>query len=385
MVTPMTGSDATSEQVRIGRWPHAIVACAPLLAVAVTLARSIRPPDTFAATQAMFTCDLAPKRCAFGQTLALLHIPAGHFAIYSTVSTILLVAVVALYGLAIVRSRLAASTVGLVMAASLAASFGFGVFVALNGSLDVPMAILAAAGLLAPRQLQGPTIAVAAVLGVLVHEAYLVIFLPTAMLPLVLRVERVKDLIAPVAISGAVLAVTVLCALNRPLTHDQADHLLKLLQTKADFPLQGYGLAVLHRSLADNLAMMGEIARTPWFWSLQLANAALLAPVAGLFVCLVYLGWRAPARAKLATIAAAAAPLSMNILGYDVLRWGGLCTLAMALSLCALAARYGAPRLTTPLFPGCAALFAVVPLLLPAPYSHQVGAPAQVEAILQQS
>jgi hypothetical protein len=358
---------------------------APVAALLVTFARSLRQPDPWAATQAMFTCDIAPKRCGFGQALAWLHIPVGHFAVYAAVSTALLCLVVLVYGLALARSGLARSAAGLIMIGSLAASYGFGVFIALNGSLDLPMALLAAASFLVRGRFQVAVVAICAVIGVLVHEAYLVIFLPATVLPLVLRAERARDWIAPVAVVGAGVLVAGLCALGRPLSPAQAAQALKLLQARADFPLEPYGFAILRRSLSDNLAMMADIGRTHWFWSLQLANAMLLLPVAGLFLTVVCLGWRAPAVAKLAAVATAFTPLAMNLLGYDVLRWGGLSILTMGLSLAALSARYGAPLLRSPLFAGVAAMFAVIPLLLPAPYSHQAGAPQEVQAILQRS
>ena len=379
----MEGESARAGQVELRT--RAVAWCALLVAAAVTIVRCIRPPDGFALTGAIFTCDVAPKRCAFGQALALLHVPAGHLAVYSIVALSLLLTAMALYGLAAVRSGLTGTATGLVIMASFAASYGFGVFVSLNGSLDVPMAILAVAGLLVPQRLQAPTIAIAAVLGVLVHEAYLIVFLPVTLLPLLLRIRKPRDLAAPLLIGVMALSVVLLSALERPMTPAQAEQTFRLLQAKADFPVQGYSVAVLHRSLSDNLAMMAAIERTPWFWRMQLANAVLLAPAAGLFTAVVCLGWRSPALAKLAALAAAASPLAMNALGYDVLRWGGLCVLTMTLSLCAVAQRYGPPRLMTPAFQVCAALFAFVPFLLPAPYSHQAGAPPEVQKIIQQS
>jgi hypothetical protein len=357
----------------------------PLLALAITFIRCIRPPDAFAATQALFTCDVAPKRCAFGQALAVLHIPAGQFAVYSTLSFGLLLLAIGLAAMAAIRSGLARSGGGVVMLASLAASFGFGVFIALNGSLDVPMEILAVTAFLTRGRLQVAVITVAAIIGVMVHEAYLVIFLPVTLLPLLLRVNRMTDLTAPLTIGGVAFLIAVACALNRPLDSHATQRAFDLLQARADFPLQGYGLAVLRRSLGDNLAMMSELAKTSWFWNLQLANGILLAPVGCLFLSLVGLGWRISWPSKLLAVAAASSPLAMNLLGYDVLRWGGLCILTMALALCALAARYGPPRLASPLFPGLAAMFAVIPLLLPPAYSHQAGAPADVQAILQRT
>lgn len=77
--------------------------------------------------------------------------------------------------------------------------------------------------------------------------------------------------------------------------------------------------------------------------------------------------------------------LALDVLGYDVLRWGGLCILTMLMALAALAARHGPPASVTPVSPGVAAIFAVVPLLLPAPYSHQAGAPPAVQDILRRS
>ncbi len=382
----MTGSDTAAGKFNRGSaraWLHTAAVAAPLAAGAVTVTRCLQAPSAWAATQALFTCDIALKRCALGQAIALLHIPAGRFAVYSALSYALLAMSIALLGAAFVRSSLTASAAGLVMVASLAASYGFGVFVSLNGFLDVPMVILAVCGLLAPRRWQATAIAAAAAMGVLVHEAYLVVFLPAALLPLVLRAQRPGDLIAPLAIVGVALLITAFCALDRPLAPEKAQRAFDTLQARADFRLEPYSLAILRRSLADNLAMMGQLARTPWFWSLQFANIVLLAPVLGLFVVLVCRGWSAPWPAKLATIGAALTPLAMNGLGYDVLRWGGLCILAIALALGAMASRYGAPRLNSPLFPGVAALLAVVPLFLPPAYSHQAGAPPQVQAILQ--
>lgn len=383
MVEIRRAAEPASTSPHKARWLLPVI---PLAALGVAVIRGFRPPIPWAFTQAQFTCDLIPKRCAFGQVLSSLHFPAERYDAFTGLATILLGAALALYGVLALRSRLLSTLEGLTITAALAASFGVTLIAAMNGYLDIPMALLAVGCFLAPERLRVPVAWAAAVAGVLVHEAYLVIFLPVSLLPLLLRVRRPVELLAPATIAASALTVAIRLALEKPLAPDQADRALAVIQARADSWIDSADFQVMSRSLADNLHLMTQLSQTGWWRGQILAGAATLAPPAVLFLWLVLWGeGLAPGRARVLAALAALAPLAMNVLGFDAQRWSALCTPTMLLALAALYQAYGPLRLKAkPLFVGVAAMLSLFPLILPRPLAQNPSLPPTVTQIIGQ-
>jgi hypothetical protein len=356
----------------------------PVAAFALAIVRSLSPPNEWAAAQAVFTCDLAPKRCGYGSALALLHVDVRSLDAFHVVSNVALAIALALLLWRVIRSRLAGSAEGSAMLTVLALTYGFGMFVALTGYLDVPMAALVGLAVLAPPRWRGPAAVVAVAAGMTIHEGFLVMFVPTLLLPQALVARRPRDLAWAAGAAILAVAMALSLALHRPLSHDQALAAARTLQTRIDYPLPADAVQVLGRSLADNLRLMRALAATRWFWSVQMAASVLFLPAVILFAGTVLMGWAIPWTRKALAILVALSPLAMNLLGFDVVRWTGMSAVCMAFALAALAELHGPPRMRkADLFVLVALLLSPIALFLPRPLEHIAGWPADVRAITE--
>jgi hypothetical protein len=372
-----TATAAVDSRPSVGRplaWAFAIVC------LGVSLVRGFAKPNPWAGAQLAFTCDIAPKRCVIGQALSLLHVPVRTLEQFHTLGLLMLAAAIVAFVAAAWTCRLVKSSEGVVAMGALAASYGFSMFVANVGFLDVVMAILASICLIVPDRWRAAATFACVAAGVLVHEGFLIIFLPVLLLPLVLANPSPKGLLWPVAIAAAALLLVLSLALHKPLSEEQGLAAWRQLQSRVDYPVPYDTIHVLTRSLADNLRLMLALSKTHGFQMTQLGSLAILLPILVVFADLVVHGSPAPPWAKALAILCALSPLAMNLLGYDVVRWVGLCSLTMFLALAALARRYGPPRLRSPrLFAMVAILLSVTPLAFPRPWHGAGGTPEMTQ------
>jgi hypothetical protein len=343
----------------------------PILAAAVAIVHGFRRPLPWAATQAQFTCDLIPKRCAFGQALARAHFPAGRYEAFAALATTLSISALLVYAVVAWRAGLLRSVVGVMLLAALAGSFGTTVLAAMNGYLDLPLALIAALCILPSAPMQKFAVWVAAIAGIAIHEGYLIIFLPVTLLPLLLRVRRPRDIIMPAMILLSALALTILLALNKPLQPSQADQAMRILQARVDFDVDPAAVLVTARSMSDNLHMMGQLIHTGWWRGQLLAGVAIFLPPGAMFTWAVLGALRAPWTAKALTLLAGVSPLAMNLIGFDTWRWSALCVVTMFLAVAAAVKQFGPLRLSAaPLFVGVALMLCPLCLLFPRPLAQ---------------
>jgi hypothetical protein len=371
----MTTASVSERGVQWTQLARRSLAFLPILAAAAAFAHGFREPATWAATQLQFTCDLVPKRCAVGQALAWLHFPSGRYAAVSALSTVILALTIGLYGLVIGRSVLSRSPSGLVLIAALVGSYGTALLAAINGYLDIPLALLPLACILTPPKYRLVVTWATAMLGVLVHEAYLPMFLPVALLPMLLDAKRARDLLGPAAVVVSAVLLICILALNKPMPPADLQRVAAIIQGRQDFPIDMAALLVMGRSLANNLHLMARLLPTTWYQQQAVLGVAVFVPSAILFAWAVLWGLTAPKLAKLLVLAVAWAPLSLNVIGFDTWRWSALCIPTSLLALVVACERYGPVRVRhAPLFVGIALMMAPLPFLFPRPLAHPHGA-----------
>jgi hypothetical protein len=331
----------------------------------------------------VFTCDLIPKRCAIGQALAWLHFPAGRYAALSALSTVVLALAVAAYALALWRSALPRTISGLALIAALAGSYGMTFLAAINGYLDIPLSLLPVACILTPARYRLAITWATVLIGVLAHEAYLLMFAPVTLLPFLLDAKRWRDLLAPAAVAASAVLLTCVLALNKPLQPSQLADVAAILRRGQDFPVAMPALLVMARSLGNNLHLMARLLPTPWYQLQAFLGVAVLLPSGAMFIWALMGGLKARASAKLLVLMAAWAPLSLNLIGFDTWRWSALCVPTSLLALIVACERYGPLKVRhAPVFVGVALMLSPIPFVLPRPMAHDPLKAADVADIL---
>ena len=310
------------------------------LFAALALLKGIRLPSRWAATQGFLDYGQGfIKRGLFGETLSLLQVPAGHYDAFVTVSALLFL----LFGVLLV-SWIRMSGVwrldeGAVVAL-FAGSYGLTYLAQLIGYLEIPAAILVLAALLGRGRL--PYVLLAGIIGILLHESYLITFLPVTLLPMFLSAATRgswRDLSPLGVVLLVMLVVAIAVALGAPLTGQQVGKLRTAMSVSADFPLREDFFPVLVRSAADNIEiMLREMGKGRW-WLAQ-ANALIaFMPTAALYVWLALRisasrQWALNAGVVRAVIVAVAlCPLSLQLFGWDIYRWYALAQLTSLLTL----------------------------------------------------
>lgn len=359
------------------------VCALPILLCAGAVAHGFREPTLWAVTQLRFTCDLIPKRCAIGQTLEWLHFPSGRYAALSALSTVVLALTVGAYAMAIWRSGLPRTVSGLVLIAALAGSYGMTFLAAINGYLDIPLSLLPVACILAPARYRLAVTWVTVLIGVLAHEAYLLMFAPVTLLPFLLDTRRWRDLLAPATIAASGVLLVCILALNKPLPPNHLADVAAILQGGQDFPVDMAALLVMGRSLGNNLHLMARLLPTPWYHLQAFLGVAVFLPPAIIFGWAVVWGLKAPPLAKLLVVLVAWAPLSLNLIGFDTWRWSALCVPTSLLALVVACERYGPIKVRhAPVFVGIALMLSPLPFVLPRPLAHDPHKALDVSDIL---
>jgi hypothetical protein len=324
------------------RGPFAILAdnsrfwgtSAGLFAVLAIL-KGLRLPSLWAATQAFLDYRTGIiKRGLLGQGARALAIPIGHYDVFVMVSGVLLLAFCVLL-LCWIRTsgvrRLAQGSVLAVFAASFILSF----LAQLIGYLEIPAAILGLAALSASTaRWRLAAILVAGVAGVLIHENYVLTFLPVTLLPAFLSAASGRNLwheLMPVAVVSLLVAAVVLAvALGASMTAEQVETLQAAMSASVDFQPRGDFFPVLTRSMGCNILLMLEKMTTGAWWFAQ-GNAFLVfMPTTAFFLWLalqtvdtshqgINRRW-----VKCAVVLAGLCPLAMQFIGWDIYRWYAL-------------------------------------------------------------
>ena len=303
----------------------------------IAIAKGLRLPSLWAATQMEVNYDFGfVKRGLFGALLSLLRVPASEYVKVLLVSgAVLLVMLVLLVWQA--RASGAFPLIGRGAAVAVfCSSYALTYLVHCIGYFDICLLALTLATVIATRTLIGGTVlvAAAAIVGVLIHEMYALVFFPVTVLPLLLRATggngSVKRIV-PLAVLTLLLACLVIFIASGPaMTGAQIDAMRSAITARADFlPRQDF-FEVLSRSLLDNVMIMYHKFGTVRWWIDELGASLAFLPTAGFFLGIslgVVARFHPEARRRLVyagIVVASLSPALMQFLGWDIYRWYAL-------------------------------------------------------------
>lgn len=324
----------------------------PLLAL-IALLKGLRLPGLWAATQAQLNYhDGFVKRGLFGELASALGLPIAHYAMFVAVSAVVFLAFIALLTRWIWLSEVRRIGAGSVLAL-FGASYCLTYLAHLIGWLDIPAAALAVAAISVGATRWGLIAACAAgVLGVLIHESYLLAFLPLTLLPAFLKSadgpHPLRGITAAAAVAAVVGVITTMASLGAPMTASRADELQSVMAASVDFPLRSdFFSIVLTHSTHDNLLLMRQTMSSTEWWLAQANAVVTFIPTAAVFLSIAltlierYHTGRYPRLAKAAVWVVFLSPLCLQVLGADIYRWYVLATFCAFMTLTIVCFHYG--------------------------------------------
>lgn len=310
-----------SEKLRVSAaaFRPAVIALATVV-VMFSLARGLRFPSFWAASAAQVDCSAGfVKRCALGEVAHLLHYPVSNYFALAALSCAALAC--ALCALAWNSRAMFASRTGRFVALAFASSFAAAYYVDLIGYYDIPLTIVALGAVWCAERGRIWSLAALTVVGLLIHELYLLTFLPVTLAPLLLG-QRLRWR-ALLGIGALAVGITILMALQRPATPEFADALYRKANATANFPIRRDYFYVFRWSLKSNLRLMQMLAYPEQYWrDMVVWGAWMVLPVMAIVGWLIARGWSQVLAWKRVAIAAAIlTPLSLNLIGLDASRW----------------------------------------------------------------
>ncbi len=352
------------------RWPVA----AGVLAV-VALLRGLKFPAGWPATQALIDYHAGfVKRGLYGETLGhWLHLERySHFVLVSCVW--LLIGFSALLAVSTKVHRVSNGIVAAVFFGSFAATY----LASLIGYTDLLLITLTCALLMIrnarTRALVGLPLCL---LGVVLHEAFLMIFLPVILLSFLVDLAR-GAVQQPFAI-GAIVILASTCAalfaalaLHRPMTGEQVATETTYLAQRVNFPLELDVFRMLSRSMPENRKTMTQnmYLRQQYRRSFR-TNLAMEAPAyLLLLLTAIYTVARQPGLQQrgwliAATVGAAVAPLSLHLVAWDAGRFFALSVVSCFLVVCVVSPSPQSAPIAMPRWYLPAALVAIACGILP--------------------
>jgi len=328
------GDKKTLLTLRLAAW-------ASLLLV---LVNHLLQPKAFAATQVLFDYhDGLARRGLVGAVLNVLTLPeVSASQVTLALVVITLAGTIALFSFLLVA--LGGSRGGLLLVVVVLNSFAMASFVGNVGYLDgllVALTVLAIASDPAGAVGMGLRLG-AVVLGVLIHENMLAYFTVLMAFDLYMARRRVAAF-APVVVGLIVLGVLVWGAGRSP---DEALAYGAYLQSKAGFVVDPQATIVAARGIGANLSLMQGMWGTTQMWAWLVLDGL---PLLGLSAWLIWLnlrllGDRAGRVERYLLILAVLAPLSLNAVAFDVVRFGVASVIAGAFAACVVVMRCDGAR-----------------------------------------
>lgn len=300
---------------------------------ALVLVNHVLPPKAFAATQLLFdySSGLA-RRGLFGAGLGLLlgpKITIGEIYATAAILTVLAAATFTVFLLWVLPNQ-TSSLLLIILALN---SFAFASFTGDTGYLGTVLVVLTALALSSDARTGfglGLRLLLV-VLGVMVHENMLPYF--TVLIGFDLWLARKRNGLAlPIALSPVLVgtaALVVLAVFGR-FSPDQAAAFVQHLQAKTNFMLDPNATDVAGRALDQNFALITALRGTKEYWGWVFFDGM---PLFGMSLWLLWLGQRllapdARVLTRLFLAGAILAPLSLNVIAFDVVRFGVASVLA---------------------------------------------------------
>jgi hypothetical protein len=338
-------------------------AAAGLFAI-ISILKGLRLPSLWAATQANLDYHQGfIKRGLFGQLARSLGIPIAHYDAFVVLSALLLLAMLALLGRWVYRSGALRLEHGATVAV-FGASYALTYLTHLLGYLEIPMAVLALVAVSSntASYLRLLGAGIAGCLGVLIHESYLLTFMPVTLLQVLLSSlaagpasspparpgNRLRALLPIAVVVAAVAAVLVSIAWGAPMTPQRVNGLRAAMTVAVDFPTRDDFFPILTRSTADNVILMTSTMSNGSWWLAQCNAFIIFMPTAVFFlwIALDIVATCQPAAQrvaiKAAVLCASLCPLAMQLVGWDIYRWYALAAFSSFISLTIVCNHYGA-------------------------------------------
>lgn len=317
------------------------------LASLLAFFRGVRTPGLWAATQAQIDYSTGfVKRGLFGALLHMFNIYG--YVPFAVLSYVLLAAfIVALWRYFVGRN---ASPNEFVVAAVYFSSFGFTYLVHIVGYLDILQALLVILTLRIRRLSVRAAAAVAVgILCPLIHEMFLIVFLPLLLLDCVLAAttpaggkRSTSRFEAGFAgfLTLCTLGVTIAVAYRPSLSDEALSRYSQQLARRVDFHLRLDCMAVLGRSIHDNLPGVfttgfsaSEWRRNQFDGFFEFMPTIVFMLFLGRSLITMEYPRRSQALLVVCIAGASLAPLAMNLIGRDVGRWYALAVLDSFLAL----------------------------------------------------
>ncbi len=293
----------------------------------LALVNHVLPPKAFAATQLLFDYSAGfTRRGLIGEGLDFLLGPKVSIQEIFAVVAGLTVLGAAAFTVFLLRNMPRQISALLVVILALN-SFAFASFVGNTGYLDTVLMVLAVLALSSDAGTGvglGLRLGLVAI-GVLVHENMLPYF--SVLIGFDLWLARGGGRLAlPIALSPILAGLAVLGALVMlgRFSPEQAALFAQNLQAKAGFWLDPHATSVAGRTISQNFALMADLRATRKYWGWVFFDGL---PLAAMSLWLIWLARRllqttAGLVTRLLPVAAILAPLSLNIIAFDVVRFG---------------------------------------------------------------
>jgi len=336
--TAMNGAATLAEQ-RFWKWTA-------LGLGVLAFAKGIRLPNSWSYTQAQLDYSAGfIRRGFFGATVGhLLQLNRySHFAVFSTVLLLLLMAVLVLLARS---SKLAERTPPGELLAVYASSYSVSYLAHLNGYFDIVLALLCVGPLFIRRTgWRMAAAACATVAGILVHEQFFFAFLPILVVGVLFgaakagsSAERLRGWVGAALLLLLGVGMMLYFARHSALTTAQNDQLRQSIANKTDGALNTEVFKGETLTPEANLGIMKQVWRRKTYVPAQLESLLMFAPTA------VVLSWATlfllrrwmPDRYRriyVGVLIATLAPLRLNLLGWDLCRWNELLSLNAFLML----------------------------------------------------
>jgi hypothetical protein len=314
-----------------------------LLAIAglIGILKGLRLPYSWAATQAQLDYRHGfIRRGFFGEVCRQLRIPISHYPVFATLSFFLLGAALLLLAYSLRRSRVDEAGFG-AFSALVASGFFLTYLVNIVGYYDVVMLLL----VLLVFQVRDPrlqlvTAAVLALIGVLIHELYVIDFLPVSLVGSVCwAAEGDRRWRKRLCIGSAVLApcLMVLTITRLPLiTPAEALRLGDEIQSRVDFATYRAVYYVLDTSSSANVRYVTGLMHAGAWWVIEAFGLLAFLPTTLFFLALAWRWGRVYGRrTQWYLVLSTFSPMALNIIAFDRYRW--LTMLALNAVLCSIA------------------------------------------------
>lgn len=310
----------------------------------ISILKGIHPPDAWALTQYQTDYRFGfVKRGFFGAIMGKMIGEFWHQRVVLNFVSYVLSALLLTLTAAVLRPLWRNGDGGRWLMGLAASSYAVTYLASMVGYLDIIMLIIALCGLLMPNQpWRLPAVFALGGIGILVHEAYVVAFLPLTLLPIFLQMVIVGDKRLMVQIALGLLlmaAMTVIIAAAPSLSEHDVEKLRLMIISDVDYTVDQEYFMVLCRSAADNLRFTLDVWRNPSRWLVAMLSFASFLPAAILML------WAAvnalPADLSLFqrrflvgyVICCGLSPLMLNVAGTDIHRWNSLAVVTSTMAL----------------------------------------------------